>query len=815
MAPETPSYQDRIVVTVPSQLRTPRRAGRRAESQWVTIALIGLLATTSLLAPTSLLAEPSPSAAELDWRPRAELPAEVQDRLPVFCEGGYLPSSTGAGAPMPALGGVAAGDLPIHASGLAARYEIDRELYLSGDVRLRQGAFSVSGDEARYDQRTGTVQLGGSLVSRGEGFLLTGDEAQYDTVSGQFALNTATFLLHESEMRGSAATLARLSDQQVLIRDGSLTTCAPHRNDWSIVAAEILLDQAEGFGTARHLRLEVKDVPVFYWPYASFPIDDRRKTGFLYPAFGTSNTGSGLFLSVPYYLNLAPHYDATLTPQYIHGRGLLTEAEGRYLSRFGESVLQLGYIGNDSEFKDEHLAENGQRWALDFTTRARFADGWSGYGDYSVVSDNDYLSDLNRSLDISQATHLQRRGGIRYADANQYFEAYLNGYQTIADRIVESNKPYAQLPELLYGGRVNLGILEAGLESQYSYFYRDNAELTGLDRSNGQRLRLLPELALPLQALWGYTRPSVMLDHTYYQLEDYELGDRRFDRTVPVLEWDSGLYFDRRLALFGTDYNQTLEPRLYYAWADADADQDDIPDFDSALRSFSFDELFHRNRFSGGDRVGDSNQLTLALTSRFNDLDTGAERARFSLGQVYYYDDREVTLDGLGADERSDSPLAGEVVLRPLDTLDLRHSLLWDLRDNAAEESRSQLVFHSQDYRYLASLGHTYSQDTFEQSDIAAVFPVTDQVSLIGRWVYDSQLNRTVGSLAGLEYNSCCWSVQLVHQNYLTDDEQLENRVLFQIQLKGLGGSSGSSSRISDAIYGFEERERRRFGDQY
>ncbi len=226
-----------------------------------------------------------------------------------------------------------------------------------------------------------------------------------------------------------------------------ITTCGPGQNDWSIVASDIELDQAEGFGTARHVRLEVLDAPVFYWPYITFPIDDRRKTGFLYPPqFGSSSAGSGgAYLALPYYLNLAPpHYDATLTPQYIHGRGLFTEVEGgRYLSQYGESVLQLGgYIDNDSAFRDENPGENGERWALDFTTRAAFGGGWSGYGDYSVISDEDYLSDLNRSLEIDQATHLQRRGGgVRYYGANQYFETYLNGYQTIPDRIADVDKP--------------------------------------------------------------------------------------------------------------------------------------------------------------------------------------------------------------------------------------------------------------------------------------------------------------------------------------------------------------------------------------
>ena len=710
------------------------------------------------------------------------------------------------------LGTMPDSEQPLHASGLSARYELDSELYLKGDVQLRQGRFSVTGSEARYDQVGGSVSVAGPLVSRGEAFLLTGESADYDVKNGHFDINTATFLLHSAEMRGSASTLSRIAEDQVLIRDGALTTCAPNRNDWSIVASDIHLDQGEGFGTAKHVRLEIKDVPVFYWPYASFPIDDRRKTGFLYPSFGTSNTGSGAYLSVPYYLNLAPHYDATLTPQYIHGRGLFNEVEGRYLSPWGESVLQLGYISNDLEYQDEFPGEDGERWALDFTTRADLGDGWNAYGDYSVVSDEDYLSDLNQNLAINQATHLQRRGGARYQDGWQYFEVYANGYQTISERIAERNKPYAQLPEVIYGMTTDLGPVETNLESQYTYFYRDNAELTGLDRANGQRLRAIPEVALPLRALWGFTRPSVSLDYTRYELEDYELNSGGFDRTVPVFEWDSGLYFDRQSSLFDIPYNQTLEPRLYYAWADAEADQDDIPDFDTALRSFSFDRLFQRNRFTGGDRVGDANQLTVALTSRFNDLISGAERARFSIGQVHYYDDREVTLMGQGADDRSDSPLAGEVLLRPLETLDIRSAGLWDPDTQKTEEGRSQLIFHSEDYRYLASLGHTYSRNELEQSDIGAVFPVTDRVSLIGRWVYDSQLDRTVGSLAGIEYNNCCWSVQVVHQNYLTDDEQLESRMLFQIQLKGLGGSGGSSDRISEAIYGFDERERRRFG---
>ncbi|KPQ29882.1 MAG: LPS-assembly protein [Marinobacter excellens HL-55] len=777
----------------------------------------GLLLVMALI-PLAAMAEESPgralSAAEIDWRPRSELPADVQAQLPAFCDGGYLPSGT-AGGELPLFPEGGAGVVPIEASALNARYELDSELYLQGDVRMRQGSFQATGSEARYDTQSGKVELQGPLVSRGEGFLLTGQSARYSATSGQLDINTATFLLHESEMRGEASSLSRVGENQVLISDGLLTTCGPGQNDWAIVASDIELDQAEGFGSARHVRLEVLDTPVFYWPYITFPIDERRKTGFLYPQFGSSSADSGGFLALPYYLNLAPHYDATLTPQYIHGRGLFTEAEGRYLSRFGESVLQLGYINDDPAFGDENPGADGERWALDFSTLASLGGGWTGYGDYSVVSDEDYLSDLNRSLEINQATHLQRRGGVRYAGQNQYFDAYLNGYQTITERIADVDKPYAQLPEVIYAGTAGLGAFEAGLESQYTWFYRDNDTLTGLDRANGQRVRAIPELALPMRSLWGFSRPSVSLDYTRYDLEDYALADSSFDRTVPVFEWDNGLYFDRRSSLFDIPYNQTLEPRFYYAWADADADQNDIPDFDSGLKSFRFDQLFQRDRFTGGDRVGDANQLTVALTSRFNDLLTGAERARVGIGQVHYFDDREVDLFGLGASDRSSSPLAGELVLNPIDNLEIRSSGLWDHDTGNTEEGRSQLIFHSEDYRYLATLGHTYSRpDELEQTDIGTVFPVTDRISAIGRWVYDSGLDRTVGTLAGLEYNNCCWSVQVVHQNYLTDDEQLDNRILFRIELKGLGGSGGANDNIADAIYGYDERERRRFGTQ-
>jgi LPS-assembly protein len=777
----------------------------------------GLFGANAPMAALAGDATEPPSAAELDWRPRAELPDAMRQALPVFCEGAYL-TPPGLGTPQEGLGVGPDTDEPFEASAVSARYEIDGELRLQGDVRLRQGQFTVSGAEAVHDTESGRVEIRGPLQSRGGGVLLTGDNAVYDVESGDLGINSATFLFHESEIRGTAAHLSRPRPDEIRVRQGSLTTCGPGNNDWALVASDIRLDQNKGAGTARNVRLEIRDIPVFYWPYVSFPLDDRRKSGFLYPSFGASNVGRGIFLATPYYLNLAPHYDATVSPRYIHGRGLLTEVEGRYLSRFGETVLQAGYIGDDNEFQDEEPGQDGERWALDVTSRADFGQGWQGFLDYARISDNEYLSDLNRSLEINEETHLLREAGVRYSNGSQSLDVYLNSYQTITDRIPERERPYDQLPNILYGASYGWNFLEAGLESQFTYFKREDAELTGPERVNGQRLRLLPELALDMRAIWGYSRPSVTLDYTRYELERAGARPDSIDRTVPVFEWDNGLYFDRRSSLFGVPYNQTLEPRLYYAWADADG-QEAIPNFDTALASFSFSQLFNRNRFSGGDRVSDANQLTTAVTTRFNDLNTGIERASLSLGQIHFFEDREVTLGDQVAAEREGSDLAAEAVVRPLDTLDLRASAFWDLDAGETSQARSELVYHSQDYRSLASVGYSFRRQGFgenrserlEQLDIGAVFPVTDRISVIGRWVHDAVEDRTVGSLAGIEYNNCCWSIQVISQNYLREDEGLDNRVVFQIRLKGLGGAGGASRRVSDAIAGFEERERRRF----
>ncbi len=750
------------------------------------------------------------TAAEIDWRPVAQMTDEQRKGVPSYCEGGYVvPSYL---SPDASNASATPSEVPINASAQNATYDADQTIRLEGDIEIIQAPYKLTGKSATLNQGTQQANVGGGIELRSPGLLLTGSEARYDMSSGTFEVDNASYLAHEQGLRGDSEKISRPSEQVMVIETGTITRCDPNDKAWSIAASEIKLDHETGVGTAEHVRFRIQDVPVFYIPWMTFPIDDRRKSGFLYPSFGSSNVGRGISMSTPYYFNLAPNYDATLTPQYIHGRGLYTELEARYLNSFGTSTLDLGYINEDEEYVKDFPNKDGERWGLSFENSSRLAPGWSSFIDYNVVSDDDYVDDLVRTLSIASSTHIDKKGQISYADDVWQFEGLVQGYQTIDSTIAEADKPYSRLPELNLIGEWGNDDFDWALGSQYIYFYRDGEQLTGDDKVYGSRLRIKPTLSMPMEALWGYLTPSIKIDHTDYLLEDRDTEEDHISRTVPFTTLDTGLYFDRPFQLGVQDYNQTLEPRLFYVYS-PEVEQDDIPDFDSSLTSFRYSQLFSDDRYNGGDRVGDNNRLTLGLTTRFTEESTGIDRAVFSIGKIYYFEDRVVTLDGEGDSTESESPYAGEFTLQPLPGLDLAVSGLWDDQEYKTIEGSSRVSFHTEDYGYVLNLGHRYKkQDSpLEQTDISTIFPLTDQISLFGRWLYDKKYTRTAGTLAGVEYRSCCWRAQLLSSSYLNDNDAangtLDHTIMFRIELKGLAGFGESADDLDEQVPGYISRE--------
>ncbi|WP_198343082.1 LPS-assembly protein LptD [Oleiphilus messinensis] len=746
------------------------------------------------------------SAAELDWVPYYALTEAERAAVPAYCGGDYRVPNYLLSAPSITLDNPAA----VHVSAKTSESFLEKGATLHGDVEVWQGNFFLRGDWATLDRKNEQAELKGNILLRAPVFTLTGEQVRYDMNQDYFSITGADYLYHANKMRGSAEVVESTGTEHLAIQNGYFTTCPPDNNDWALEAASIDLDRKEGFGVAKHAVFRIKDIPVAYFPYFSFPIDDRRKTGFLYPSIGTSNAGTGMYLSTPYYLNLAPNYDATIAPQYMHGRGLLTEIEGRYLNRFSYTEMSLGYIYEDDEFARSFPSKKGERWAFGFNQQAGLPYGFSSSIEVKAISDDDYLSDLNRTLNIEEQTHLNRQWQVESQGDRWHLYGTLQGYQTIDDTIAEVDKPYARLPEISFEFVDSEAELDYRLDSMYAFFYRDNDELQGADRVNGQRLWLSPSVSLPMREEWGFWKTAVRLDQTDYLLDDQEADvDDHLSRTVPFVSMDSGLFFDRTLRIGGESFSQSLEPRLFYVYS-PHKDQSDYPDFDTDLKSFRFNQLFQEDRFSGQDRVGDNNRLTVAVTSRFSELANGIQRASISLGQIYYFEDRRVDLKGRGTDVRTDSLIAGEAVIEPNDWMALRIGGLWDARNDNTTEGSTRLQVHSPDYEYVLNIGHRYLEGELEQSDISAIVPIGDQVALFGRWFYELADSRTIGTVAGLEYSSCCWRVQVLNHSYLTSDQEVDNRLLLRFELSRLSGlTSGSWAGIDAAINGFSEREER------
>lgn len=703
----------------------------------------------------------------------------------------------------------------IHAKRVS--YEPDQKLELTGDIEFTHGPYTAQSDEASINQETRQAELRGNIRLSSPDLILNGDSATMNMTSDNVSVVNASFSNPQTAVNGEASEISRPDENTLIIRDGLFTSCPPEKRDWAFAADKITLDKLEGFGQARNTKFLINDTPVLYIPWFSFPIDDRRKSGFLYPTIGSSNTERGIFLSTPYYFNLAPEYDATVTPSYIHGRGAHTDVELRHKSSLTDSEFAFGYIDEDKHYNDEQralgLSQTESRWGLSFEQSFNaHEDGWFGHVKYSQISDNDYLDDLNQGLNINREDNLDRRAEFYFARDNWRLSVLLQQYKSIDDTVLASEQAYQRLPEVNYEFDAIFKSLHLDWHSQYVYFYRDRDDLVGDERIFGSRVRHKPKVSLPLSQSWGYLNPSVTLDHTDYFLQDYTPVDNHISRTIPIYELDAALYFDRT-SLFSENrffrsskIRHSVEPRAYFVYSKSE-DQDDIPNFDSTLPSFNYQRLFSPYRFSGGDRVGDNERLTLGFTSRWTDMNTGQDKAIFSLGQIYHYKDREVSIDGVGQSDRSDSILATEIMLRPYEGVEITSTGLWDARSNETQEGNTSLHFYSQNYQHLMNFSHRYIRGELEQVDSSFITPLYQQMSLIGRWRYDLTEHRTIGSLAGIEYGSCCWRIQLLGQSYLDSDSDVIHGVLFRFQLKGVGGFGQSTRRMDQHIPGYAARE--------
>ncbi|MFO7763714.1 MAG: LPS assembly protein LptD [Wenzhouxiangellaceae bacterium] len=649
----------------------------------------------------------------------------------------------------------------------------DAPMRFTEDVALNYGDQNLITDELIYHPETGEVVVPGWLEYSDALVRMRASSARYNTEDSTGQFEQVRYYIAGAAGAGNAGLVRMTDESHARVQRFDFTTCDVEDPDWQLKAGDVKLDFDQGVGTARNARLEFKGVPILYSPWLSFPLNDERKSGFLYPQIGSSSD-NGLDLSVPYYWNIAPNKDATFTPRIIGERGFMLGSEYRFLTRRQRGIFNFDYLPDDDK-DDGH--DNRDRWLGRIRYQARLAPRWTTRLNFNRVSDEDYFLDLGNDLDSSSIQFLRSDFSINGRGRFWQLQTTFDTFQVLDRGVREDREPYDRLPRVEFDGDWPLPAgLSLGLDSEAVYFNRSEG-VTGL------RLDAMPELGLRMVRPGWFFEPAVGLRTTAYSLEDSETGDDDPSRVQPVVSMDSGLVFERR-----TDSGrlQTLEPRLFYLYVPG-REQDDLPVFDTRELTFSFAQLFQTNRFSGADRQTDANQVTLALTSRLLDDDNGRSIVDASVGQIVFLDDPSVGLPDEPAQDRSVSASVAALNWRPTDRFLVNAGLQWDPEDNETDVASFGLRWQGHDARQV-QVGYRFRRSSVDQIDIRGRYPVTDKLNLISRVDFSFRDSTALELLGGIEYESCCWAIRASLRRYIRDRESEKRTAFFiELHLKGLG----------------------------
>ena len=685
----------------------------------------------------------------------------------------------------------------------------DGSTSLDGNVVIEQHLLRVTADHADYNKQQDVLTFSGNVQINTETLSLEADAGtvNMDKNGKQGIFNNIKFFIPDSNMKGKAETIHSGEDKQSTLNNASITSCDLFDPDWLISADEIQLDHEDEYGSADDVVIRFKDVPFMYVPYMEFPTSDKRRSGLLFPEFGTSSS-RGIELATPWYWNIAPNQDAVLAPRFMEKRGLELGGNYRYLTQSTNGELKGAYLPDDDITQEA-------RYQIRYLQHSRIKSNLLLDIDYQEISDSDYFNDFANNIGTTSQTHLNRNATLNYNLDNWYLRAMVQDIKTIDEATPLSDQPYERLPQLTFNGAEEIvsSSVFFTLDSEYVDFtHKDETKTTG------SRATIRPGVHLPLSGAAWFLDPAVKFSHTQYDVGTEGNGTTPGtsqtveNRNLPIASIDAGLFFERYL---NNGYQQTLEPRLYYLNVPYE-DQNNIPLFDTSIPTFSVAQLFRDNRFIGGDRIGDANQLTFALTSRMLSPVTGNEFIRASIGQIYYFENRKVSLDGtVDTDNKSDviAELASNWGRWKSDI-----NLQWD-SSNSELSKENYFLHYMSDARHLFNIGYRKqlknSNIDIEQTDSSFVYAINREYSAVARWNYSLKDDKTIDTIAGIAYDSCCWSIQLLAQRRLknttvstiVNDDAYDNSILVQFVFKGLGSLSGSKARntLEQSIYGYTD----------
>ncbi len=652
----------------------------------------------------------------------------------------------------------------------------------SGKVELRTRSETVLADWLRYDVEQDEIWGKGNVLLRKGPDWITGPELRFrrDTETGYFT--SPRFYIAENGSRGDAAEIKFVAPDQYEVRDARYTTCVAPNEDWYIRTDQLEIDKTRMLGTGHDATVHFLGVPIAYTPWIEFPLSNERKSGFLTPTLGSSAL-RGFDASVPYYLNLAPNYDATLTPRVMTKRGVQLGTQFRYIFENSQGGIEADDLPHDR-------VTGTDRYALSWKHLQNLGNvlpGLSASVNLNKVSDDTYFSDLADRVAFTSLTTLPREGAIAYVNGPWQFRAAAQTFQTLQDPNAPVAPPYNRVPQIIGSLQETdwMGLTWAGV-GEYADFRQPTL-------TTGQRAYLWPTVAWTRQgAAWSVTA------RTGAHLRQYNLNEIRpdvpntLDYAIPITSVDGGLTFERDWNVAGRDFVQTLEPRAFYVYVPY-KNQSQAPVFDTALDDFNFGQLFSVNRYIGNDRIADANQLTLAVSSRLIDPASGAERLRVAIGERFYFEDQRVVLN-----ESPRSAATSDFLVGAEGRLSDAWSMigLWQYNfDSSLTERLHAGVRYTPSPGRALSVSYTYDaqyvdpvtlQSKLNQFDISGQWPLNFNWTLLGRWNYSLEDHKTLEGVAGVEYNAGCWVLRLVGQRLTTTTQTTTNSVYLQIELNGL-----------------------------
>jgi len=672
-----------------------------------------------------------------------------------------------------------------------------------GDAELRSGDQVITANRMKYFQDTDDIEIEGKVRIEERGDVMEGSRLKMNLETKIGQMDQVHYSLRDGSSRGGADTVIMEGEERYRLLQARYTTCPEGNEDWVIQAEELELDNNEKVGTARHAKLKFLGIPIGYTPWGTFSYSGERKSGFLAPTY-SSNANTGFDVSVPFYLNIAPNLDATIKARGMTKRGIMANSEIRYLTSNLKGNVIFDILPDDLEAEP---IEKKTRYRVQFEHAQNLdflSSGLSTRLNYNKVSDDDYFRDLGHGLNVTSRTNLLQQALVAYKrslgqDGTLSIIANAEKYQTIQQPFNPIDPPYKRLPEVtLEATQLNV----FGADLSFSGSWTDFSHPLKVD---GKRYTLYPTVSFPLRNSFGYIKPKIGVHHTGYDLGFdplAPLSDRNPDRTLPLISLDSGATFERDTTLGGERFTQTIEPRFFYTYVPFD-NQILLPNFDSADMDFSFARLFTENRFSGNDRINDANRITLALTSRLIESDTGKERFRVAVGQQFNLEKQRV--DAFSPKELQKDPdllfaFSGNIT----PTISANATFQFDESKLQTEIVRSKLSYRPEAGKAL-NLGYRFTRGQLEQATISSSWPLPllKRWQGVGRLNYSFRSNEIIEGFAGLEYNACCWTARIVLQHLVTSSTTTNTTVYVQLELNGLLEIGSNTIKLLGSVPGY------------